>query len=112
MLFGVASKLELATELKNRMQDRSFLVPAGDPLLRADLHAIKSRVGATGLRRLVADGETDGHADRFWAAALAAGAAQTEYQPYSYRPVRHDGRNDIKRPVKITGGFNARKGVW
>ena len=58
--------------------------PAG--ALRADLHAIRSQVGITGQRRLIADGETDGHADRFWAAALAASAARTVYQPYEYRP--------------------------
>lgn len=110
VLFSVATKLALATELKARMQDRRKLIPAGDPLMRADLHAVKSVVGPTGLRRLVADGETDGHADRFWAAALAASAAVSEYQPLSYRPVRRG--DDIDRAIRLTGGFGAGKGVW
>lgn len=86
VLFSPAAKLDMATALKERMQDRKKRIPAGDPVLRADLHAIKSQVGVTGQRRLVADGETDGHADRFWAAALAASAAATPPAEYGYRP--------------------------
>lgn len=88
VLFTNPRKLALATGLKEAMQDRRVLIPAGDVLLRADLHAIRSRVGPTGIRRLVADGDTDGHADRFWALALAVGAAETDYQPMEYRPAR------------------------
>lgn len=87
VLFSAAAKLDLATVLKERFQDRRIRIPAGDPALRADLHAIRSQVGLTGQRRLIADGDTDGHADRFWAGALAAGAARLEYQPYEYRAV-------------------------
>ena len=113
VIFGVGTKLDLAIGLKEAMQDRRLLVPAGDPVLRADLHAIRSRVGPTGIRRLVAEGETDGHADRFWAGALAVAASQTEYQPYAYRPVpRHGGRDGAERPIRTTAGFAAQKGVW
>lgn len=85
VLFSGGAKLDMATVLKERMQDRKLRIPAGDPVLRADLHAIRSQVGTTGQRRLVADSDTDGHADRFWAMALATGAARTSYQPYEYR---------------------------
>lgn len=88
VIFSVASKLDLATGLKEHCQDRRIRIPAGDPVLRADLHAIKSQVGVTGIRRLVADGDTDGHADRFWAASLAVGAAQTGEMEYGYRSAR------------------------
>lgn len=91
VLFTASRKLELATVLKERMQDRALAIPGGDPVLRADLHAIRSRVGPTGIRRLVAEGETDGHADRFWAFALATGAAEAAPTEYAYRPVG-DGR--------------------
>ena len=87
VLFTASRKLELATVLKERMQDRRLVIPGGDPVLRADLHAIRSRVGPTGIRRLVAEGDTDGHADRFWALALAAGAAEAAPVEYAYRPV-------------------------
>jgi len=112
ILFGLASKLDLATGLKETMEERGLLIPEGQPLLRADLHAIKSTVGATGVRRLIADGDTDGHADRFWAAALAVEASQTEYQPYAYRPVPPGGGKDVRRPIKLTAGFRTQKGVW
>lgn len=85
VLFSTAAKLELATDLKETMQDRKLRIPGGDPVLRADLHAIKSQVGVTGVRRLIADGDTDGHADRFWAAALATSAGTIPVQDYEYR---------------------------
>jgi phage FluMu gp28-like protein len=117
VLFSAASKLDMATSLKEGFQDRRILIPAGDPLLRADLHAIKSVTGPTGTRRLVADSDTDGHADRFWAAALAASASEMGYQSYSYRsagnsgtsrradsemfnnPDDHDGRDRYRPPL-------------
>lgn len=113
VLFTTVTKLDMATCLKDRMQDRRFLLPAGDPVLRTDLHAIKSQVGVTGARRLIADGDTDGHADRFWAAALCVSAAQLQYQPYDYRAVPRDGGPDHHRDFAgLTGGFGAQKGIW
>lgn len=87
ILFTGAAKLDMATTLKERFQDRKIRVPAGDTILRADLHSIKSQVGVTGQRRLIADGESDGHADRFWAGALAASAADLGGGPLTYQPV-------------------------
>lgn len=97
VLFSAANKLGMATVLKERFQDRKKRIPAGDPVLRADLHAIKSQVGVTGQRRLVADGETDGHADRFWAAALAATAAELGEAVYEYRAAPRGGGADAGR---------------
>jgi phage FluMu gp28-like protein len=85
VLFTSAAKLDMATTLKEQMQDRRLRIPEGDPVLRADLHAIRSRVGPTGIRRLISDGETDGHADRFWAAALAVSAADGGEGVIDYR---------------------------
>ena len=104
VLFSAGSKLDMATTLKEHFQDRTVLIPQGDPLLRADLHSIRSTVGPTGIRRLVADGETDGHADRFWALALATAASESGYQAYSYQPVI--GATD--RQLSLTGGFKQR----
>jgi phage FluMu gp28-like protein len=112
VLFSAATKLELATDLKEAMQDRKLRIPAGDVVLRSDLHAIQSQVSISGNRRLVADGDTDGHADRFWAAALATSAGQTGYQAYAYRPVPKHGGGDAERAIKITAGFAAHKGLF
>jgi phage FluMu gp28-like protein len=110
VLFSTTSKLALATDLKQSMEDRRARIPAGDVVLRADLHAIKSQTGLTGLRRLVADGDTDGHADRFWAGALAVSASGSDYQPYDYKSVPRPSR-DTDRDIRITAGFGAMKGV-
>lgn len=112
VLFTAASKLDMATDLKERFQDKRLRIAAGDPVLRADLHAIQKVVGSTGIARLVADGETDGHADRFWAYALATSAARTQYQPYEYRPVPKHGGDDFDRDIRLTAGFGATKGLW
>jgi len=112
VLFSNAIKLDLATALKEAMEERRARLPAGDVVLRADLHAIQSQVGITGTRRLVADGDTDGHADRFWAAALAVGAARTTYQPYAYRPVPNAAPDDDARALRLTSGLRGMKGVF
>lgn len=87
VLFTAPARLDMATSLKESMQDRKTRIPAGDPVLRADLHSIKSQVGITGARRLVADGDSDGHADRFWALALAVSAAETGVESFGYQGV-------------------------
>jgi phage FluMu gp28-like protein len=86
VLFSAARKLDMATALKETMEDRKLRLPQGDTLLRGDLHAIKKTTGPTGTPRLLADGDTDGHADRFWALALATasavqGAGEIEWTP-------------------------------
>lgn len=87
VLFSAAIKLDMATTMKERFQDRRVRIPAGSPELRADLHSIKSQVGVTGIRRLIADGDSDGHADRFWAGALAISAAELGVAEYEYEGV-------------------------
>jgi phage FluMu gp28-like protein len=112
VLFTGPNRLDLATRLKEGMQDRKVRIPAGDVVLRADLHSIQSSVGPTGVRRLVADGEGDGHADRFWAMALAVSGAASAYQPYDYTPVPRHGGDDFDRDFRLTGGFAAQKGLF
>lgn len=73
--FTMASKFTMASMLKDRMEDRRFRLPVGDRDLRDDLHSITKAITSTGAVRLVHDGESDGHGDRFWAAALCAHAA-------------------------------------
>ena len=74
-----ARRLVLATALRERFEDRTIRIPAGRREIRADLHSVKKIAGATGHPRLVVEDEGEaaggGHGDRFWAAALACGAA-------------------------------------
>lgn len=103
--FNVTNKLEMATLLKEQMQDRVAEIPAGDPKLRADLHAIKAVTGLTGVRRLVADSDTDGHADRFWSFALAVTGAKAGSVEYNYRPVTQPAASWSSRPDDEARGW-------
>lgn len=69
MLFTQASKESMALNLKKAFEDGLVEIP-NDPLLIADLHAIKRKAGARGFI-YDADRNEHGHADRFWACALA-----------------------------------------
>ena len=68
-------RLDIATALRQAVEDRRLRIPADDNL-RRDLHAVRAEAGPTGAPRLLAERSgTDGHADRFWALALACAAA-------------------------------------
>ena len=98
-------RLELATALKRRHEDRTIRIPTSD-LIRNDFRAIKRVGGATGGIRLVADeSDTDGHADRFWAAALACAAAEIGPATYELHRINNHaplaGRRRLGRPGAV-----------
>jgi phage FluMu gp28-like protein len=76
VVFSAPVKVELAAPLRRRFEDKLVRVPA-DPVVREDLHAVRKIVTAAGNVRLDAADNRQGHADRFWALALAAHAADT-----------------------------------
>ena len=73
--FTAAVKSELAMPLVRLFQSRLVRVPA-DPAVREDLHKVRRTVTAAHHVRLAAPRDADGHADRFWALALACHAAE------------------------------------
>ncbi|MGA9722714.1 MAG: terminase family protein [Candidatus Binatus sp.] len=75
VLFSQASKQTLANIIKNKFEDRKVRIPLGDLVLRSDLHKVKKITGPTGTPRFIAERDGEGHADRFWAAALGLSAA-------------------------------------
>ena len=79
-------RLDVATALREAVQDHVMRIPP-DPLLRDDLYAIKAVSSATGAPRLIDEGDTDGHSDRFWAIALAIASARSGTREYDYTPV-------------------------
>lgn len=87
-MFTAGRKLDMASLLKQAFEDRRIRIPAGDAKLRADLHAIRKTTGASGAPRLIDDGTSDGHADRFWAYAMAVAAAQTAPFDVAYEGIR------------------------
>ena len=72
--FTAPVKSELAMPLVRLFQDRLVRVPA-DQAIREDLHKVRRVVTAAGNLRLDAPRDDAGHADRFWALALANHAA-------------------------------------
>lgn len=86
VLFTGPSKLIMATAGKERFEDRTVRIPAGNVALRSDLHKLRKVASATGAPRFVAERDDD-HADRTWAAFLGIHAAGTPQMEYGYVPV-------------------------
>lgn len=81
--FTQDSKAELAYALKKGFQDRRLRIPKDD-MITADIRSIKKEVTASGGEKFYADRGKNGHADRFWALALAyrAGLESTAQMPF------------------------------
>lgn len=84
------NRLDLATGLARRIEELKMRLPS-DPVLRADLLAIKKLPMSGGGVRIADDPDGKVHADRFWAAALASRAADLGGGEYDYRPATGDG---------------------
>lgn len=68
-------KEALAYPLRGAMEDRKLRIP-DDPKIRADLRKVQKVTTPAGNIRFVAESTPDGHADRFWALALAKHASE------------------------------------
>jgi phage FluMu gp28-like protein len=74
--FSGPVKEELAFPLRGAFEDRTVRIPSRGEI-RADLRAVKKETTASGNIRFQADRGKNGHADRFWALALALHAGKT-----------------------------------
>lgn len=81
--FTGQTKEALAYPVKGAMEDRAMRIP-DDPVIRADLRKVQKVTTAAGNIRFVAESTPDGHADRFWALALAKHAASDPTAPIEY----------------------------
>lgn len=81
--FTPRSKEQLAYPVRAAMEDRCLRIPH-DPKIRADLRSVTKQTSASGNIRFTAERTPDGHADRFWALALAIGAASNPSAPIEY----------------------------
>lgn len=73
-------KESLAFSLRTALENRSIRFPK-DNLIRSDLRAVKRQITSSGNIRFQADRGKNGHADRFWALALALHAAKSSSLP-------------------------------
>ena len=76
-------KEALAYPVRGAMEDRRHRIPY-DPKIRADLRSVTKQTSAAGNIRFTAERTPDGHADHFWALALAQHAAGTGAVPMEY----------------------------
>ena len=81
--FTPRTKETLAYPVRAAMQDRRVRIPH-DPHIRADLRSITKQTSTSGNIRFTAERNADGHADRFWALALAMHAASSPSAPIAY----------------------------
>jgi phage FluMu gp28-like protein len=83
--FSAPVKEALAYPVRGKMEDRRVRIPL-DKKIRADLRSVTKQVSAAGNIRFTAERTKDGHADRFWALALAIHAADGG-ETSSWRPL-------------------------
>lgn len=76
-------KEALAYPLRGAFEDHTVRIPH-DPKVRADLRQVTKTVTAAGNIRFTAERTPDGHADRFWALALAKHAASNPVAPIEF----------------------------
>ncbi len=82
--FTQRSKEAMAYPVRGAFEDKKLRIPY-DPKIRADLRAVTKQVTATGNVRFTAESTADGHADHFWALALAMQAASSPSAPIEFR---------------------------
>jgi phage FluMu gp28-like protein len=74
--FSGATKEDMAYPVRSAFEDGAIRIPFGDDKLISDIRKIRKETTAAGNVRFVADSDDDGHADRFWAVALALHAGK------------------------------------
>jgi len=83
--FTAAAKEALAYPVRGMLEDRRLRLPY-DPAIRADLRSLRKTVTTAGNVRFEAERTEHGHADRFWALALALHATTSATGPIDYIP--------------------------
>lgn len=85
--FSGPVKEELAYPLRAAFEDKNVRIPRSDAI-RADLRAVRKTTTAAGNVRFEAERGPEGHADRFWALALALHAgAEKGSGDWSFAPM-------------------------
>lgn len=97
VVFTNPVKESLALALRRRFEDRLIRIPP-DPKIREDFHSVKKVTTAAGNVRFDAERTDDGHADRFWALALAVHAAANP-------PGRPEYQSVVRRKTVVKGAY-------
>lgn len=100
--FTSAVKEALAYPVRGTMEDRRLRIPY-DPDIRADLRSVTKQTTVAGNVRFTAERTPDGHADRFWALALAIHAAASPSAALEFEST------GVKRAAASIDGIAARR---
>ncbi|HWM26592.1 MAG TPA: hypothetical protein VNP98_17375 [Chthoniobacterales bacterium] len=102
-------KEELAYPMKIAFEEMRVRIP-DDKFITADLRAVKKETTLAGNVRFAADRGTNGHADRFWALALALHAGATPSLPGTFKPFgaatqpgQAQSRSEIRHSRRLVG---------
>jgi len=103
VVFSAKVKEAMAYPMRGRFEDRRIRIPF-DQKIRSDLRQVTKQVTSSGNIRFTAERTPDGHADRFWALALAIEAAGKGGGDIAWTPIPDHGRG-------FDSGFGG-KGAW
>lgn len=106
--FTAASKHHLAGLIKQRYEDRQVRAPA-ERAIRESHHAVRKLTTIAGNPRFDAERSELGHADEFWAHALALHAAEDQVQPAAGESI--DAEADVYVPQAMAARRRARLGA-
>jgi phage FluMu gp28-like protein len=110
--FTNASKEALAVGIKKSFQDRKDAIPT-DTTIRLSFHTVKKIATPTGNFRFDADrDETIGHADHFWAKALAVEARSKPSYKMAYESVKKSDYADLPHQIRTNHGVGRHDGCW
>lgn len=108
VILAGARPLTVATAARQAFEEKRLRIPAGNSVLRADLHKIKKVIGPTGAPRLVADQDGEGHADRAWAGFLGIAGADMRAAPSAGVTVNKDAGSGQRRGGQSSQGARPR----
>lgn len=100
-------KEELAYPARAAAEDRSARIP-DDPAVTAAFRAIRKETTTAGNIRFVAERTASGHADQFWAWALALHAGSTASAPFAYESIGAGSRGADRR-AGFAGGHRTHR---
>lgn len=109
--FSAHVKEALAYPVRGKMEDKKLRIPY-KPEVRADLRAVTKETTAAGNIRFTAERSENGHADRFWALALAIHAAGNSGPvQYAYHGIKKSDMADLPRSIQTTHGIGRQRGA-
>ncbi|QOX79804.1 hypothetical protein FY034_12975 [Trichlorobacter lovleyi] len=109
--FSAHVKETLAYPVRGKMEDKKLRIPY-KPEVRADLRAVTKETTPAGNIRFTAERSENGHADRFWALALAIHAAGNSGPvKLAYHGIKKADLTDMPRSIRTTHGIGRHSGA-